>query len=73
VDNQPQDVTGSWQVIQGINGNPAATVYKVTSALTKNDLSLLVVNDDILYFLQPDGKLLVGDKDFSYALNRSPN
>jgi hypothetical protein len=30
------------------------------------------IDDNILYFLDKDGELLVGNEKFSYTLNRAP-
>jgi hypothetical protein len=73
IDNVPGEVSGSWSINRGISGNPNAIIYTLKSDQTKKDISLLVVNDDILYFLQPEDTPFVGNENFSYALNRSAN
>jgi hypothetical protein len=73
VDNQPEDISGTWSIENGFNGNPNAVIYKLSASVTKKEISLLAVDDDILYFLQTPDVPFVGNENFSYALNRSAN
>lgn len=58
---------GKWQIIKGKDGR---IIYKVTPDNRAYTLHLLKGDDNILFFIQPDGRLLVGNEDFSYTLNR---
>jgi hypothetical protein len=60
--------TGSWKIITGKNGR---IVYQLNDDNSKAFLYLLKLDENILVFTDADGKLLVGDEDFSYTLNRS--
>jgi hypothetical protein len=59
--------TGSWKIITGKNGR---VVYKLNDENGKGLLYLLKVDENILLFTDADGKLLAGDEDFSYTLNK---
>jgi hypothetical protein len=65
-------VTGSWKVLEGTIDNPAAAVYQLLPANGKSQNQLLLVraDDNILYFIDNDTQLLVGDSYSSYTLNR---
>jgi len=59
------DKVGEWQIIIGKQGR---IIYQL-----KNDtllINLVKLDDQILAFADSDGKLLVGDEDFSYTLSR---
>lgn len=58
---------GRWQIVNKQDGN---IVYQVYFDQWKNPLHLLKGDDNILFFIHPDGHLLVGNEDFSYTLNR---
>lgn len=59
---------GKWEIVQGKDGRQ---IYKVNYEKRGVTLYLLRVDDNVLVFTNPDGHLLVGNKDFSYTLNRS--
>jgi len=59
-------VKGTWEIIQGSNGK---IIYKLTTE-KYNPIFLLKGDDNVLFFTDPDGRLLVGNEDFSYTLNR---
>lgn len=58
---------GNWKIIAGKNGR---VVYQLDDESGKGFLYLLKLDDNILVFTDAQGKLLVGDEDFSYTLNR---
>lgn len=66
-------VTGTWKLLEGILDEPAAMVYQLLPAgdKSKNQLLLLKADDNILYFIDADTHLLVGDSYSSYTLNRA--
>lgn len=59
--------TGTWQQMGTTNGN---TVYRLNDENGKLFLSLLQPDENILLFTDAQGRLLVGDEDFSYTLNK---
>lgn len=58
---------GSWEILQK-NGR---TIYKLQIDTRPLPLYLLKADDNILFFTDANGILLVGDEDFSYILNRT--
>lgn len=58
---------GTWKVMRGMRTN----VYQLDAVGSEGPIYLLRADDGILFFLDHSGRLLVGDKDFSYTLNQS--
>jgi hypothetical protein len=58
---------GSWEIIEGKNDR---IIYRLFDSKGNILLNLLKSHDNILLFTDKSGKLLVGDEDFSYTLNR---
>jgi hypothetical protein len=63
-------VTGQWNLLKGTAANPDAVVYELIIP-NRNNLLLQKIDDNILYFLDPQKNLLVGNQYFSYVLNRA--
>lgn len=66
-----------WRNIDGLRGkwsietnNKGQTVYQFYDETDKAFLHLLKASENILLFTGEDGKILVGNEDFSYTLNR---
>jgi hypothetical protein len=60
---------GRWQIIKGTPSNPEAIVYRLEQE-GEETLYLLKADDNILFFLDHDKNIMVGNRDFSYTLNR---
>lgn len=60
-------ITGTWKIINGKDGR---ITYQLNDEKGKAFLYLLKPDENILLFTDSNGKLLVGDEDFSYTLNR---
>jgi hypothetical protein len=56
--------TGKWSIVKG----STRSLYRLSMGETT--LSLMRVDDNILYILNKDGEPLVGNWEFSYTLNR---
>jgi hypothetical protein len=59
--------TGNWKIVTGKNGR---TIYQLYDENGNGFLYLLKLDEHILVFTDAQGKLLVGDGDFSYTINR---
>jgi hypothetical protein len=70
VDNIPRDVSGKWQAVKGANGNTDALVYQLDPDKSNESIYLLVGDENVLFFLNQEHKLYVGNSDFSFTLNR---
>jgi len=58
---------GSWRIVDAKDG---ALIYEIYDDHDKPYLSLMKLDEHILVFTDRDNKLLVGDQDFSYTMNR---
>ncbi len=58
---------GSWKIRKEKDGR---VIYELYNGKDNKPLYLLKLDDNILFFTDPKGNLLVGDHDFSYVLNR---
>jgi len=58
--------TGSWKIITAKDGR---IMYHLNSE-NKKPIYFVKMDENILLFTDADGKLLVGNEDFSYTLNR---
>lgn len=61
--------TGNWKIIIGKAGR---IIYQLNDDNGDGLLYLLKLDEHILIFTDAEGRLLVGDGDFSYTLNRIP-
>lgn len=61
---------GKWSITKGTAEDPEATVYKLESVNGKPALYFQKADGNILYFLDAGKKLMVGNYEFSYTLNR---
>jgi hypothetical protein len=59
--------TGNWKIITGKDGR---IIYQLDDDNGNGFLYLLKLDEHILVFTDANGKLLVGDHDFSYTMNR---
>jgi hypothetical protein len=60
---------GQWQIIKGTKADPDAIVYQLDLE-GKPSIFLQQGDDNVLFFLDADRNLFVGNRDFSYTLNR---
>lgn len=70
VDNQPRDVSGNWKVVKGVPGNAEVIIYQLDPGDAKNSISLLVGDENVIFFLDKRNMLYVGNSDFSFTLNK---
>lgn len=69
VDNKPVDVSGSWSIVRGTPADPDAVVYKIETG-DSDEAFLLLADEKVLFFLDPEGRPYVGNEDFSFTLNQ---
>ena len=62
--------TGTWAIVRGTKEDPNAEVYQLDPDAAQGFLSFLKADENILFFLDRDRNLLVGNARFSYTLNR---
>jgi hypothetical protein len=61
---------GKWTIMHGTATDPNAMVYQLEPTKTQSGLSLLKGDENVLFFLDGNGKPFVGHANFSYTLNR---
>lgn len=62
---------GTWTILRGDRVNPSAIVYQLNADASYGPLLFLKGDDNILFFLDGDRNLMIGNGDFSYTLNRA--
>ena len=62
---------GKWTIVRGAKVNPDAVVYQLDPDKPQESLTFLRAGDNILFFLDKERNLLVGNENFSYTLNRA--
>ena len=62
---------GSWQIESGAAVGQDATTYVLDENAPEEYRRYLAVGDDILLFLDADGRLVVGDAGHSFTLSRT--
>lgn len=63
-------LTGQWNLIKRTTADPDALVYELVIP-DRSNLYLQKVDDNLLFFLDQQKNLMVGNKDFSYVLSRA--
>ncbi len=63
-------LTGTWILTKGMKSDPGALVYELLIP-GHGSLYLWKMDDDMLYFLDHQKNLMVGDRDFNYVLSRA--
>lgn len=61
---------GKWTIVRGTKTSPNAVVYQLDPDKPQGSLFLLKADSNILFFLDRERNLLVGNANFSYTLNR---
>lgn len=70
VNNQPRNISGKWKIINGTETNPEAVIYKIEVDNLAEPILLLVGDENVLFFLDKNNEPLIGNEDFSFALNK---
>ena len=65
-----QYVSGTWSIVKEDNGHAETVLYKLRRNDTGKTISLLVGDENVLFFLNENNKPFTGNADFSYTLNR---
>jgi len=68
--NRRNIIEGSWIIVKGTAADPNALVYLLDPGKPGYTLSFMKGDDNVLFFLDKQRNLLVGDSLFSYTLNR---
>ncbi len=68
--DRTQTLEGKWSVESGKASAPKAVVYRLDPDKPEKAIDLLAAENDLLFFLDQNGRLLTGNADFSFTLNR---
>ena len=63
-------LTGKWSITKGTPDDPSAIVYQLVPTDPAEPIYLMKADENVLFFLDNDKRLLVGNQDFSYTLDR---
>lgn len=61
---------GKWTIVRGTKANPNAVVYQLDPDKPQGSLCFLKADNNILFFLDRERNLMLGNGDFSYTLNK---
>ena len=70
MNNIPREVAGKWAIIKGTESNPDAVIVQLDPDKRDESISFLVGDRGVLFFLNRDGGLYVGNGDFGFTMNR---
>ncbi|MBX2921010.1 MAG: hypothetical protein KF746_02370 [Chitinophagaceae bacterium] len=71
--SRESDITGNWTIIKGATSNPDAIILQLDPDKPNQTISLLVGDENILFFLHKDKNLFIGNDNFSFTLNKRLN
>lgn len=71
--NQSAAREGKWAIVRGTKTDPEAIVYQLDSDKPEVSVYLLKGDDDVLFVLDQQRNLRVGNENLSYTLNRVVN
>lgn len=70
VNNQPRNISGKWEIINGTKANPDVIIYKIQADNLAEPILLLLADENVLYFIDNNNKPFIGNEDFSFAMNK---
>jgi hypothetical protein len=70
VDNQPRNITGKWEKIDGTEADLKVSYIKVSVNNLSKPILFLIADENVLLFIHPDLLPFVGNENFGFALNR---
>lgn len=71
-DNDRHSTTGKWQLLKAVAGDPYAVIYSLEPNAGDLTHAVYLVKGDnnVLFFIDNNGRFMVGDSYTSYTLNR---
>lgn len=67
--HRQSEISGKWSVRASV-GNTDKMIIELAANKNERPISILVGDENVLFFLDTQGKLMTGNGDFSYTLNR---
>lgn len=68
--NRINIIEGKWTIIKGVKNNPGAIIYQLNPDKPDESVSFLVGDENVLFFLDKEFRLFIGNDEFSFTLNR---
>ncbi|MEO5581609.1 MAG: hypothetical protein ABIR66_02870 [Saprospiraceae bacterium] len=69
--NKDTPKIGKWHISKGTKTNPNAIVYQLELGEGKKSMFFQKADENILFFLDQEKNIMVGNNDFSYTLNKT--
>ncbi|MBD0377481.1 MAG: hypothetical protein ICV51_17865 [Flavisolibacter sp.] len=63
-------IKGKWAITKGVPSNPHVFIYQLNPDKRNEAISFLAGDENVLFFLDKNNLLLIGDSNFSYTLNK---
>lgn len=70
VDEQPRDIEGNWEIIKEVSGNVQTCFYRIKVPNLSRPIHFFIADDNILFFVDEHFIPFIGNKNFSYTMNR---
>lgn len=68
--NRLKPVEGTWTLVNGTHTNPRALMIELDRDRPRETISFLVGDENVLFLLDKRLRILAGNEDFGYTLNR---
>lgn len=68
---RPNTLKGKWTILNGTKAGSEAMVLRLDPDIPDKTISFLVGDENVLFFLDKQGRMYTGNGDFSYTLNRA--
>jgi hypothetical protein len=63
-------IEGVWSIVKGTKTDPQALIYRLDPDKPESSITFLVGEENVMFFLDKEGRMFGGNADFSYTLNR---
>ena len=71
IDHHLTELEGKWTILKGTKNDSTSIVYQLDPDKPEQSIFLLVGDENVLFLLDKNLRLFVGNKDFSYTFNRN--
>jgi hypothetical protein len=68
--NRRQAIEGKWALVNGTHANPRALLLRLDHDRPNEAMTFLIGDENVLFFLDKSERLLAGNEDFGFTLNR---
>ena len=68
--HRSSDIIGKWTIVKGSDTNPNVVIYQLDPDKPEESISFLIGDENVIFFLDKNQQLYVGNNNFSYTLNK---